>query len=61
VAKQPVVLWCQACQSGYASVGEVPAICPECKQVPHWSTLKPYKPSVNDVKFLKSIKICGDA
>jgi len=61
VAKQPVVLWCQACQSGYASVGETPLLCPECHQPPRWTTLKPYKPSVNDTKFLKSIKICGDA
>ena len=60
MAKKPVVLWCQSCTSGYASVGEVPMICPECKQAPHWTTLKPYKPTVNDAKFLKSIKICGE-
>ncbi len=53
----PITLWCQHCQTGYASVGEVPKWCPECNQYPNWSTRKPYKPSENDKRFLKSIRI----
>jgi len=59
--KEPVVLWCQACETGYACLGQAPPLCPECRSAePNWTTRKPYKPSVNDAKFLRSIKICGE-
>jgi len=58
--KEPVVLWCQACETGYACLGQAPPLCPEYHAEPNWTTRKPYKPSVNDAKFLRSIKICGE-
>ncbi len=53
----PITLWCQKCSTGYASVGEVPQFCPECNEYPNWSTRKPYRPSLMDKRFLRSIKI----
>jgi len=55
-----VTLWCQACKTGYASVGEVPFLCPECHGIPYWTTSPPFKLSRNDKSFLKSIRITQD-
>jgi len=52
-----VMLWCQACEAGFGSVGELPTACPSCLQFPNWSTLRPYRLSFNDRTFLKSIRI----
>lgn len=55
----PVRLWCQACQEAYESRGEVPTLCPRphCRRVPNWTTTPPFKLTVNDTRFLRSIRI----
>lgn len=59
--KRPVVLFCRACDTGYGSAGETPTLCPKCGQVPNWTTLPPYKLTVNDQRFLRSIRIAPEA
>lgn len=62
--KRPAItLWCRACDTGYASVGETPTLCPECKEIPNWTTTPPYKLTVNDRRFLRMLRIdpeCGE-
>jgi hypothetical protein len=60
-------LWCVLCGVGYASLGEVPAVCPECNQETRWNTSPPYQPprahyvlSYNDRRFLRSLGIQTD-
>lgn len=58
-----VTLYCTACETGYASRGEVPLSCPseDClSPTPNWTTVKPFKPTVDDRQFLKSIKVRSD-
>lgn len=59
-ARKPELLWCRMCRTGYASVGERPELCPECKKVPHWTRTPPYVLSGNDRRFLKSLRIDPD-
>lgn len=55
------ILWCRTCVTGYASVGELPALCPNCGQPANWSdTLEPrvrYELTFNDKRFLRSINV----
>jgi hypothetical protein len=55
-------LWCTKCKAGYASVGEIPAACPHCDQpttgaLQWWTSRQPWVLSVNDKRFLRSIRI----
>lgn len=54
---RPITLWCRACDTGYASRGEVPSHCPQCDQIPNWTTTPPYKLTVNDRRFLEMLRI----
>jgi hypothetical protein len=54
---EPTMLFCQQCDTGYGSLGELPSSCQACKQFPDWTTIKPYRLSFNDRAFLKSIHI----
>lgn len=55
---QPVLIWCQACQTGYGSTGELPTICPRCdSDDPRWTRTPPYKLTVDDQQFLKAHQI----
>lgn len=59
---------CRLCGTGYASIGEVPPVCPACEQETTWTTVpsgyaapKPdYKLTLNDMRFLRSMKILAD-
>ena len=50
-------LWCTKCHAGYASMGVVPKTCPSCRKDTIWTTLRPYQLSVNDRRFLSSLRI----
>lgn len=54
-----VTLYCRSCEVGYASAGEMPALCPnkQCGAVPNWTTLKPYRLSALDRRLLRSLRI----
>lgn len=36
------LLFCRKCNVGYASVGEIPLVCPSCELATSWSTTPPY-------------------
>jgi len=60
---KPVTIYCTACDMGYYSRGEKPSACPnECCQspTPNWTTVKPFKPTIDDQQFLRSIRIRVD-
>lgn len=59
---EPILLWCQQldCQTGYASTGERPKVCPACGKFPDWTRTPPYKIHENDRRFLKSLRIAQD-
>lgn len=53
-----MTIWCRWCKVGYASVGELPPICPSCDAPAEWVTDPwPFKLTVNDRQFLKSIRV----
>lgn len=60
-----VTLYCKKCSAGYASLGEVPRVCPACEQETSWTTAMPmssdprvpYEVSLNDRRFLRSLRI----
>ena len=58
-----VILYCRMCNQGYASVGELPALCPSCERPTRWSTMAahtsgpPLPLSVDDRRFLRSLHI----
>lgn len=52
-----ITLYCRPCNTGYASVGETPSLCPKCGQVPYWSTAKPLKFTKEDEDFLRTQRI----
>jgi hypothetical protein len=59
-----VILYCRKCDSGYASVGDLPVHCPACGQETLWSTFPPHgnkvdgwNPTRDDLTFLKVLKI----
>src|SRR5262249_44049356 len=64
------ILYCSWCASAYGSLGEVPARCPSCDRVTHWSTEPlppaadqpkvPYVLTWNDRRLLKSLRIQVD-
>jgi len=37
-----VVLYCTRCDTGYASLGEVPPVCPSCLKSCRWTTTPPH-------------------
>lgn len=53
-----VVLYCgwDNCRVGYAVDGMIPVVCPACERETKW-VVAPFAISLNDRKFLKSIKI----
>ena len=58
-------LWCMKCAAKWEQVaGELPAICPGCQRATVWSVeevpAKRYALSMNDRRFLRSIKITPD-
>jgi len=62
-----LLLWCKRCWAGYASAGEIPVVCPCCKQETRWTTsaphlapTEPFKLTGNDRRFLQSISIAGE-
>lgn len=58
---EPVLIWCRGCDTGYGSTGEKPAACPSCGSGnPRWTRTPPYKPTVNDKRFLRSLRIDPD-
>jgi hypothetical protein len=60
VPSKPVLIWCQACDVGYGSMGERPTLCPACHQVPNWTRTPPYKLTPNDRQFLRSIRVASE-
>jgi hypothetical protein len=34
----PPILFCRQCNTGYAAIGLIPALCPACRQRAHWTT-----------------------
>jgi hypothetical protein len=60
-----LTLWCRACHAGYASVGEIPTICPACLSEADWTTREPpavaYKLTRDDIDWLRSGGIQPDA
>jgi hypothetical protein len=56
-----VILYCVRCDTGYASIGEVPPQCPACHHATRWTTTPPhgdiprvpYKLTPNDRAFMK--------
>lgn len=65
---EPLLLWCKSCHVGYASIGEIPSVCPSCGKSPAaWTTARPYDApltpfhnSETDRVWLQSQKISGD-
>lgn len=62
-----VTIFCKSCWAGYASLGEIPAICPNCEQETTWTTFArqagpttPYRLTVDDRRFLRETKIRPD-
>ena len=62
----PAILYCRKCSVGYASIGEVPPVCPGCERETTWTTvpkskkrdpLIPWTLSEMDSRFLRSIRI----
>lgn len=58
------ILYCRHCSTGYGSIGEVPLKCPACDRVTTWTAYfpqpepkVPYTLSINDHKFLRSLRI----
>ena len=45
------------CQIGYAVSGQLPKTCPKCDRDTRWTTTPPYKLTVNDKRFLHSLRI----
>ena len=52
-----VLLWCAHCGEEAVFSGDVPVVCPTCKQVTTWSTAKPYHVTEMDARFLRSIHV----
>jgi hypothetical protein len=54
-------IFCKFCKVGYASLGELPPVCPECNAPAHWITEPaetwPFRLSRNDKQFLRSIRV----
>lgn len=56
----PQMFFCRWCRHGYAWVNELPAVCPGCDAAAEWLTEPeawPFRLSVNDRQFLKSIRV----
>lgn len=64
------ILYCtrRDCRAGYASLGEVPRICPACQQDTRWTTVAPiadhpntpFRVNINDRRFLRSLRISSE-
>lgn len=54
---EPVLIYCKPCGAGYGSLGERPTLCPKCNKVPDWTRTPPYLLTVNDRRFLQSLRI----
>lgn len=58
-----VILFCKLCGQRYASVGELPAVCPICDRPTKWSTMAPHSSgpplplTVDDRRWLRSVRI----
>jgi hypothetical protein len=52
-----VILYCAACGEPNTCDGEVPVVCPLCRQVTTWSTAEPYHVTEMDARFLRSLHI----
>jgi hypothetical protein len=53
----PIVVYCQACDAGFGSTGTPPRLCPRCDQVPDWTRTPPFKLTVLDKKFMRTLRI----
>lgn len=57
------IYWCARCHAGYASVGELPHVCPNCEQPAFWLSFTESSPLVaweltyNDRQFLRQIRV----
>lgn len=65
--RMTVILFCRKCGVGYGAVNEIPTLCPNCLQETSWATSPiatsaafPFKLSVNDRRFLRSLHIAAD-
>lgn len=61
-----LTLWCRwpDCRKGYASVEEIPPICPACGREADWTTREQprvaFKLTRDDVRFLRMLRIRPD-
>ena len=67
IVGEPLTLWCIKCWAGYASIGDIPAVCPGCDQETRWTTRVPvasprvpYRLTRDDVRFLTTVGIKPD-
>lgn len=63
-----LTIFCKRCHVGYAAIGSIPAVCPACEQETSWTTTWPHEDprfpfslTVDDRRFLRSLRITGDA
>lgn len=69
--KARVILYCRrvGCGAGYASIGEVPQVCPSCNQPTRWGSSPPHAQdwtaalvlTETDRRLLRSFKIDPEA
>jgi hypothetical protein len=52
-------VFCKWCRAPYTPDGDLPPVCPACQAPADWSTEMewPFRLSVNDRRFLKSLRI----
>jgi hypothetical protein len=62
------IVYCQACGTGYGSLGERPVKCPSCDREPQWRDTPPYAdPKVpyelttNDRRFLHKLQVAVES
>ena len=62
-----VILYCRMCAGAYASVGDLPLMCPSCERPTRWSTMAPHSSgpplplTVEDRRWLRSLHVDPDA
>jgi hypothetical protein len=54
------LVYCRLCDVGYASISELPKVCPSCERPTKWTTMPPYKLNEDDRLFLKLNRIRQD-
>jgi hypothetical protein len=55
-------IWCRLCSTGYATVGEIPAKCPQCDRETKWTTSllqlgEPLTLTEDDRRLLRGFRI----